>query len=144
LQETANGIREDFKSAIDKYNKYQQEKVLSTKPNIPISQTFMPNTSHVQNTNVSRTPIEKLPLAKIENGNIEKQMRYPAEDIRFKNKPLTQNVVSIPVMQQAPLVSNTYQDDDDDEVQSEQNDDLPVIQCKSIFGLFSPAMIQLP
>ena len=55
----------------------------------------------------------------IQNGNNERQLRYPAEDIRLKNKSQTQNVVPIPIVQQVPLVSNAYQDDDDDE----NNDD---------------------
>jgi hypothetical protein len=42
-------------------------------------------------------------------------MRYPAEDIRFKNKPPSQNII-----QPIPLVSNAYQDDDDDEEENEQ------------------------
>ena len=56
----------------------------------------------------------------IQNGNNERQLRYPAEDIRLKNKSQTQNVVPIPVVQQVPLVSNAYQDDDDDD---DDNDD---------------------
>jgi hypothetical protein len=50
-------------------------------------------------------------------------MRYPAEDIRFKNKPQPQNVPPIPVVQQVPLVSNVYQDDDDDE-EEEKNEQI--------------------
>jgi hypothetical protein len=106
LQATANGIRQDFKSALEKYNKYQQEKISSTK--LP----------PVQNNK------EKIPST-----NLERPMRYPAEDIRFKNQPPpppTQNVV--PIQQVAPLVSNAYQDDDDDEEeQSDQDDDHPPV-----------------
>ncbi len=72
----------------------------------------------MQNNSVSR---ENIPPA-----NLERPMRYPAEDIRFKNQP-PQNVV--PIQQVAPLVSNAYQDDDDDddEEQSEQDDQPPAI-----------------
>jgi hypothetical protein len=89
LQATANGIRQDFKSALEKYNKYQQEKISSTKPAVIR---------------------EKIPST-----NTERPMRYPAEDIRFKNKPPSQNII-----QPIPLVSNAYQDDDDDEEENEQ------------------------
>jgi hypothetical protein len=112
LQATANGIRQDFKSALEKYNKYQQEKVLSTKPTIPPP----PPPPLIQDNPVTREKI-----------NLERPMRYPAEDIRFKNQPQPQNVVPIP--QVAPLVSNAYQDDDDDddEEQSEQDNHSPII-----------------
>ena len=46
-------------------------------------------------------------------------MRYPAEDIRFKNQPA---VVPIPVIQHAPLVSNAYQDDDEEEEEEEESE----------------------
>ncbi|CAF5009383.1 unnamed protein product, partial [Rotaria sp. Silwood1] len=46
------------------------------------------------------------------NGNIERQMRYSPEDIQFKNRPQTQNIASISVIQQVPLASNVYQDDE--------------------------------
>lgn len=50
-------------------------------------------------------------------------MRYPAEDIRFKNKPQ-------PIVQQVPLVSNVYQDDDDEEEEEEEeNNNPPIIPC---------------
>lgn len=55
---------------------------------------------------------------------IERQpMRYPAEDIRFKNKPTTQKVPipTVPVVQQVPLVSNVYRDDDDEEDGDEED-----------------------
>jgi hypothetical protein len=128
LQVTANGIRQDFKSALDKYNKYQQEQILSTKP-------------MVQREKVSST-------------NIERPMRYPAEDIRFKNKPQPQHVVPIPIVQQAPLVSNVYQDDDDEEEEeeNEQNNNPPIIPRKSrmneiflnLFFLISAIDIETP
>jgi len=95
LQTTANGIRQDFKSALEKYNKYQQEKTSSTKPSVIR---------------------EKIPST-----NIERPMRYPAEDIRFKNKPPSQNII-----QQSPLVSNAYQDDDDDDEEEEQHEQINV------------------
>lgn len=118
LQATANGIRQDFKSALDKYNKYQQEKHSSTKSNVlPPAPPPIPNPSK--------------PREKIENGNLEKQMRYPAEDIRFKNKPQPQTTVPIPVIPQVPLVSNIYQDEDDEEEQSEKSNNTPIAQCKS-------------
>ncbi len=101
LQATANGIRQDFKSALEKYNQYQQEKMSSIKPT-------------VQNNSI--------PREKFSAPNLERPMRYPAEDIRFKNKPPIQNVVPIPV---APLVSNVYQDDDDEEEEEEESE--PII-----------------
>lgn len=64
--------------------------------------------------------MEKKPM---QNGNNERQLRYPAEDIRLKNKPQTQNVVPIPVVQQVPLVSNVYQDDDDDDDDNDEQSD---------------------
>ncbi|CAF4092370.1 unnamed protein product, partial [Rotaria sp. Silwood1] len=48
----------------------------------------------------------------IKNGNIERQMRYSPEDIQFKNEPQAQNIASISVIQQVPLASNVYQDDE--------------------------------
>jgi hypothetical protein len=114
LQSTANGIRQDFKFALDKYNKYQQEKLSSTKPKQSPIQPLIPK-----------------PREKIENGNTERQMRYPAEDIRFKNKPPIQTNLPISVTPQAPLVSNVYQDDDDDDQQSEKSNNTPIVQCKS-------------
>ena len=50
--------------------------------------------------------------------HVEQQIRFPAEDIRFKNVAPPSTVVPvIPVKAQlqAPLVSNAYADDDDDE-----------------------------
>ena len=113
LQATANGIRQDFKSALDKYNKYQQEQISSTK------------------VQISRPKARE----QIENGNIQSQMRYPAEDIRFKNKPQTQNT---PIIAPAPLVSDAYQDEDDEEAQqSEKSNSTPITQCKSADHLSS-------
>ncbi|CAF1317742.1 unnamed protein product [Adineta ricciae] len=111
LQVSAHGIRQDFKTALEKYNKYQEEQVRSTQE--PIRMENKP----------------------IQNGNNERQLRYPAEDIRLKNKPQTQNVVPIPVVQQVPLVSNAYQDDDDDD-DDEQSDDttdnqVPLIEIET-------------
>ncbi|CAF5172778.1 unnamed protein product, partial [Rotaria magnacalcarata] len=104
LQTTANGIRQDFKLALDKYHKYQEEKTLSTKTN---GQTVVPNVNRTQNSNVSR---DKISSPKIQNGNADRPIRYPAEDIRFKNKPIQQEIVQpVPVVQQVPLVSNAYQ-----------------------------------
>ncbi|CAF4974025.1 unnamed protein product, partial [Rotaria sp. Silwood1] len=48
----------------------------------------------------------------IKNGNIERQMRYSPEHIQFKNEPQAQNIASISVIQQVPLASNVYQDDE--------------------------------
>jgi len=91
--------------------------------------TTKPNTNRVENNNTSR---EKVSSTKMENGNNERPMRYPAEDIRFKNKPPIQNIVPIPIVQQAPLVSNVYQDDDEEEEEDddEQSDNIPINQCK--------------
>lgn len=107
LQATANGIRQDFKIAVEKYQKYQQEKTNEIKPPPPVQK--------------NSTVREKVPPV-----NPERPMRYPAEDIRFKNPPPTRNVAPIPVIQ--PLVSNAYEDDDDEEGdQSEENIPAPII-----------------
>ncbi|CAF4252633.1 unnamed protein product, partial [Rotaria sp. Silwood2] len=135
LQTTANGIRQDFKSALDKYNKYQQEKLLSNKTNISITQPLIPNINRSQNnTIISR---EKNLSSKIQNGNIERPIRYPAEDIRFKNKPQQENIVPISVVQQVPLVSNFYQDDDDenDDELTEHNNSTTISQPLSIVDI---------
>ena len=90
-----------------KYQKYQQEKSLEVKA----------------------PPVQK--KENVPTINPERSMRYPAEDIRFKNQPPllppTQNIVPMPVMQ--PLVSNSYadDDDDDDDDQSEENNPPPSI-----------------
>ncbi|CAF4211448.1 unnamed protein product, partial [Rotaria sordida] len=115
LQTTANGIRQDFKSALDKYNKYQQEKLLLNKTNTSITQPSISKINRSQQNNIISQE-KNLSSTKIQNGNIEQRpIRYPAEDIRFKNKPQQENIVPIPVTQQIPLVSNVYQDDDEDE-----------------------------
>lgn len=99
LQATANGIRQDFQSALDKYQKYQQEKIVEVKA----------------------PPVQK----KVPPTNLDRPMRYPAEDIRLKSQPPP----PMPVMQ--PLVSNAYADDDDDDDdeggQSEENQQPPSI-----------------
>lgn len=106
LQTTANGIRQDFQNAMEKY---QREKANEVKP-----------TPMQKNSNIR----EKIPPVKS-----DRPMRYPAEDIRFKNPPPTQNVPAIPVIQ--PLVSNAYADDDDDEgEQSEEN--IPAVVIPSV------------
>lgn len=63
---------------------------------------------------------EKMPTPQIER----QPMRYPAEDIRFKNKPTTQKVPipTVPVVQQVPLVSNVYRDDDEEEENGDEED----------------------
>lgn len=124
LQTTANGIRQDFKSAFEKYNKYQQEKASPIKPTIPVLNGTRTQTSSV----ISQ---EKISSPNIQNGNAERPIRYPAEDIRYKNKPLEE---PIPVIQPVPLVSNDYQDeeDEDDDTSTEHNNNTPVSQCKSI------------
>ncbi|CAF4912429.1 unnamed protein product, partial [Rotaria magnacalcarata] len=63
-------------------------------------------------------------------------IRYPAEDIRFKNKPIQQEIVQpVPVVQQVPLVSNAYQDDDEDDEEltehNNNNNNTPIDQSKS-------------
>ncbi|CAF3670362.1 unnamed protein product [Rotaria sp. Silwood1] len=130
LQTTANGIRQDFKSALDKYNKYQQEKLLTNQTNISMTQSVIQNLNRSQNNN--NMIREKNSSLKTQNGNIERPIRYPAEDIRFKNKPQQENIISIPVVQQVPLVSNVYQDDDeDDEELTEHNNSTPISQSVS-------------
>ncbi|CAF3353793.1 unnamed protein product [Rotaria socialis] len=134
LQTTANGIRQDFKSALDKYQKYQEEKILSAKTN---GQTVMPNVNRTQNSNVSRDQISS---PKIQNGNTDRPIRYPAEDIRFKNKPIQQEIVQpIPVVQQVPLVSNVYQDDDDEDdeelAEHNNNNNTPIDQTLPIVDI---------
>ncbi|CAF3633254.1 unnamed protein product [Rotaria sp. Silwood1] len=133
LQTTANGIRQDFKSALDKYNKYQQEKLLTNQTNISMTQSVIQNLNRSQNNNNNNNMIrEKNSSLKTQNGNIERPIRYPAEDIRFKNKPQQENIISIPVVQQVPLVSNVYQDDDeDDEELTEHNNSTPISQSVS-------------
>ncbi|CAF1081738.1 unnamed protein product [Adineta steineri] len=147
LQVTANGIRQDFKTALEKYNKYQQEKVLSPKPNIINTPTFLPNTNRIENNNVTK---EKNLSPKIENGNTVQPIRYPSQDIRFKNKLETQNVAPIPVKKQVPLVSNAYENDDDDEEeeeeqqaddeQSEQNGNMQMNQSAPVIDIETPLL----
>lgn len=81
---------------MDKYQKYQQEKIVEVKA------------PPVQKSSIVR---EKVPPT-----NPDRPMRYPAEDIRFKNQP-----PSMPVMQ--PLVSNAYADDDDDDDEGDQSEE---------------------
>ncbi|CAF3950478.1 unnamed protein product [Rotaria sordida] len=138
LQTTANGIRQDFKSALDKYNKYQQEKLLLNKTNTSITQPSISKINRSQQNNIISQE-KNLSSTKIQNGNIEQRpIRYPAEDIRFKNKPQQENIVPIPVTQQIPLVSNVYQDDDedeDDDALTEQNNSTPISQSLPIIDI---------
>ena len=69
------------------------------------------NSIQSQNSTESK---ERSSSSKIQNGNIERQTHYPAEDIRLKDKP-QQHLLSSPPVSQVSLVSNAYQDDDDDD-----------------------------
>lgn len=116
---------------MEKYNKYQQEKTLSIDKSQPVVPTSVPNVNRPQNNNLIK---EKVPPPKLQNGTVDKQIRYPAEDIRFKNKPQQENVAPIPVVQQTTLVSNIYEDDDedDDDQSTEHDNNAPISQCKLI------------
>ncbi|UJR09280.1 hypothetical protein I4U23_013525 [Adineta vaga] len=117
LQTTAHGIRQDFKTALDKYNKYQEEKIRSMKTDIIHPQL----SNRIENNIITKDKMNT--LSKTENGNMDRALHYPAEDIRMKNKAQTQNVIPVPIIQQVPLVSNAYQDDDDDDDEVEDDDE---------------------
>lgn len=118
LQTTASGIRDDFKSAVTKYQQYQQEKSVTVKP--------MPISTPQSYSNRSET-VRGKPEVKPESEKFERPIRFPAEDIRYKNAAPPSTIVSLPVVSQAPLVSNVYQDEDDDE-NSDQQSASPVVQ----------------
>ena len=115
LQATASGIRDDFKSAL---NKYQQEKSTTVKP-VPISTTQ----TYSNRSESARVKPETKPTSeKFERPAI----RFPAEDIRYKNIAPSSAIFTAPVVSQAPLVSNVYQDEEDEN--SDEQSASPVVQ----------------
>jgi hypothetical protein len=148
LQATADGIRQEFKSALAKYHKFQQETCLIPQTSAPVvsppskhnqpqytpsaplhslapvnaSRLQPTTTTQNQNNNSTSLPREQRLPPKVENGNGERPIRFPAEDIRYKNKtqPPPPPVVPIPAIQQqrqqqAPLVADVYQEEDEEE-----------------------------
>ena len=84
----------------------------------PNAQAFSANRIRAQN-NDTHLPVvpqgTKPSSSPTKNGHVERQIRYPAEDIRFKNVAPPTTVIPVKPQQQAPLVSNAYEDDDDDD-----------------------------
>ena len=66
--------------------------------------------------------------------------RYPAEDIRFKNKPTVQTIPLVPVVQPTPLVSNVYQDDDDEEGEENINGEDDIVENEPEIDIETPLL----